>query len=68
MKTPTEEQRKEMIQEIIDRMLYLPYDKKRDFIEGLLDAFDEYPLKYHYNDRGIRVYEETFHKNELTLP
>lgn len=52
----TEQKRKEVIQEIIDRMLYLPERKRKVFIEILLDSFDEFPLDYTYNERGIKVF------------
>lgn len=63
--TPTEEKRKEMIQEIIDRMLYLPDIKKRVFLDIIQDSFEVFPLEYTINDRGIRVYTNTNKKQEL---
>lgn len=56
MVTPEEKQRKELVQEILDRLMYLPSSKKRDFLDMLYDSFEEYPLEYTYNDRGMRVY------------
>jgi hypothetical protein len=56
MVTPEEKQRKELVQEILDRLMYLPSTKKRDFLDMLYDSFEEYQLEYTYNDRGMRVY------------
>lgn len=52
----SEEQRKEMVQEILDRVLYLPSTKRRDFLDTIKDLIEEYPLVYTLNDRGMRVY------------
>jgi hypothetical protein len=66
METPNEKQRKELMQEILDRLMYLPSSKRRDFLDTLLDSFDEYPLEYTINDRGMRVYTNpNFKKQEL---
>jgi hypothetical protein len=66
METPNEKQRKELMQEILDRLMYLPSSKRRDFLDTLLDSFDEYPLEYTTNDRGMRVYTNpNFKKQEL---
>jgi hypothetical protein len=52
----TEQKRKEVIQEVIDRMLYLPERRRQVFMEILLDSFDAFPLDYSYNERGIKVF------------
>lgn len=66
METPNEKQRKELMQEILDRLMYLPSSKKRDFLDTLLDSLEEYPLEYTINDRGMRVYTNpNFKKQEL---
>lgn len=56
METPNEKQRKELVQEILDRLIYLPSSKKRDFLDTLLDSFEEYPLEYTFNERGMKVF------------
>lgn len=56
MDTLNEEQRRELMQEIIDRLIYLPSSKRRDFLDTLLDSIEEYSLEYTINDRGMRVY------------
>ena len=66
MEKLNEEQRKKLMQEILDRLIYLPSSKRRDFLDTLLDSFDEYPLEYTINDRGMRVYTNpNFKKQEL---
>jgi len=52
----TEQKRKEVIQEIIDRMLYLPSKRREVFMEILQDSFEAFPLEYDVNDRGIKVF------------
>jgi|LauGreDrversion4_2_1035121.scaffolds.fasta_scaffold01193_18 hypothetical protein len=60
----TEKQKKEMVQEILDRIMYLPSTKRRDFLDMLHDSFEEYPLEYTLNDRGMRVYTNPNFKTE----
>jgi hypothetical protein len=60
----SEEQRKEMVQEILDRILYLPSAKRRDFLDTIQDLIEEYPLVYTLNDRGMRVYSNPNFKTE----
>lgn len=64
METPNEKQRKDLVQEIIDRLMYLPSTKKRDFLDTLLDSIEEYPLEYTTNDRGMRIYRNPNFKNQ----
>jgi flagellar biosynthesis protein FliR len=52
----TEQNRKEVIQEVIDRMLYLPSKRREVFMEILMDSFDAFPLEHEVNDRGIKVF------------
>ena len=49
-------ERLEMIQNVIDRLLYLKDDKKSEFIGYLETLFDVYEVKYQ-EINGIRVYE-----------
>jgi hypothetical protein len=56
MEKLNEEQRKKLMQEILDRLIYLPSSKRRDFLDTLLDSIEEYPLEYTTNDSGMRVY------------
>jgi hypothetical protein len=49
-------ERLEMIQNVIDRLLYLKDDKKNEFIGYLETLFDVYEVKYQ-EINGIRVYE-----------
>jgi hypothetical protein len=52
----TEQKRKEIVQEIIDRMLYLPNNRREVFMEILQDSFEAFPLDHEVNDRGIKVF------------
>ena len=52
----TEEKRKEVIQEVIDRMLYLSPNRREVFMEILMDSFEAFPLDHEVNDRGIKVF------------
>jgi hypothetical protein len=58
MYTPplTEYKRKEIIQEVIDRMLYLPIEKRQEFMKILIDSFEEFPVDYEVNNRGVKVF------------
>lgn len=64
MNTPTEEQRKLIVQELIDRMLYLPSQKKLQFITYLLDLIDDFKIEHHTNEEGVRIYSQTHKLNE----
>jgi hypothetical protein len=52
----TEQKRKEVIQEVIDRMLYLPSKRREVFMEILIGSFEAFPLDNEVNDRGIKVF------------
>jgi len=52
----TEQKRKEVIQEVIDRMLYLSPQRREVFMEILMDSFDAFPLDHEVNDRGIKIF------------
>lgn len=52
----TEQKRKEVIQEVIDRMLYLSPNRREVFMEILMDSFEAFPLDHEVNDRGIKVF------------
>jgi hypothetical protein len=58
MYTPplTEHKRKEIIQEVIDRMLYLPIEKRQEFMKILIDSFEDFPVDYEVNNRGVKVF------------
>ena len=60
----TEQKKKEMVQEILDRVMYLPSTKRRDFLDTIHDLIEEYPLEYTYNDRGMRIYTNPNFKTE----
>jgi hypothetical protein len=60
----TEEQKKEMVQEVLDRIMYLPSTKRREFLDTIHDLIEEYPLVYTLNDRGMRVYSNPNFKTE----
>ena len=52
----TEQKRKEVIQEVIDRMLYLPTKRREVFMEILIGSFEAFPLEHEVNERGIKVF------------
>lgn len=52
----TEQKRKEVIQEVIDRMLYLSPNRREVFMEILMDSFEAFPLDHEVNDRGIKIF------------
>lgn len=52
----TEQKRKEVIQEVIDRMLYLPTKRREVFMEILIGSFEAFPLEHEINERGIKVF------------
>lgn len=52
----TEQKRKEVIQEVIDRMLYLPNKRREVFMEILIGSFEAFPLEHEVNERGIKVF------------
>jgi len=56
MKIETEQQRKEFLQEIIDRLLYLPCDEKERFISIVTASFKKFNLKYEIERGAARVY------------
>ena len=56
MKKQSVEDRNEIIQDIIDRLLYLPEDKLREFNGYLVTLFDVYKVDVEIID-GIRIYK-----------
>lgn len=52
----TEQKRKEVIQEVIDRMLYLSPKRREVFMEILEGSFEAFPLDHEVNDRGIKIF------------
>lgn len=52
----TEQERLEIIQDLIDRLLYLPPAEMEVFTRMLNSCFNEFPVHYEVVD-GIRVYK-----------
>ena len=53
--TAQEQERLEILQDVIDRMLYLPPDKHKEFMEYLNTLFTVFKVEYQVID-GIRIY------------
>ena len=58
----TQEQRKETIQDVIDRLLYLPDDKLEEYKHYLSVLVSVYPIDVKI-ENGIRIYHVTKNKN-----
>lgn len=56
MKIETEQQRKEFLQEVIDRLLYLPSDERTKFISLMMASFKKFALNYKVEQGATRVY------------
>lgn len=56
MKIETEQQRREFLQEVIDRLLYLPSDERDKFISIMMASFKKFNLKYNIERGATRVY------------
>jgi len=56
-----ERQRNETIQDVIDRLLYLPEDKLKEYKHYLNVLVDVYPIDMKIED-GIRIYHVTKRK------
>jgi hypothetical protein len=52
----TEQERLEIIQDLIDRLLYLPKEEMDIFIKILDNLFHDFPVHYEIVD-GVRVYK-----------
>lgn len=52
----TVEQRNELIQDVIDRLLYLPDGQLREYKEYLNTLSDVYPIQVEVKN-GVRVYD-----------
>ena len=57
----TETQRNETIQDVIDRLLYLPEDKLKEYKYYLEILVEVYPIDMKV-DNGIRIYHVTKRK------
>lgn len=51
----TEQERLEIIQDLIDRLLYLPETERDVFMRILNSLFEDFPIYYDVVD-GVRVY------------
>lgn len=58
MTLPTIDERNEILQNIIDRLLYLPDNERETFVATLESMFIIYSIDMHIED-GIRVYNTT---------
>jgi hypothetical protein len=58
-----ERQRNETIQDVIDRLLYLPEDKLKEYKHYLNVLVDVYPIDMKIED-GIRIYHVTKRKSK----
>jgi hypothetical protein len=56
MRTETIEERNEIIQDVIDRLLYLPDDKLKEYKHYLDLLVQVYPIPMQIRN-GIRIYE-----------
>jgi hypothetical protein len=55
MRTETIEERNELIQDVIDRLLYLPEDKLKEYKSYLDTLTAVYPIPMEIKD-GVRIY------------
>jgi hypothetical protein len=53
---PTEDERKEIVQDVIDRLMYLPNKNRELFLSRLGNLFVEFDLDVQTID-GIRIYK-----------
>jgi len=58
MKIETEQQRKEFLQEAIDRILYLPSDEKEKFVSVMVSSFRKFTPMYRIEQGETRVYQK----------
>jgi hypothetical protein len=58
MKIETEQQRKEFLQEVIDRILYLPSDEKEKFVSVMVSSFRKFTPMYRIEQGETRVYQK----------
>jgi hypothetical protein len=54
----TYEERQEVVQDVIDRLLYLSDTEFTEYIRGLGNLFSEFPLMYEKRN-GIRIIKNT---------
>lgn len=56
MKIETEQQRKEFLQEVIDRILYLPNEEREKFLAVMESSFKKFTPSYKIVQGAARVY------------
>jgi len=58
----TEQERLEIIQDLIDRLLYLPETDRKVFMRILSSVFHDFPIHYDVVD-GVRIYKHVKRNN-----
>lgn len=61
-----EQERREIVQDVIDRLIYLRADKLQMYKNELQNMHSQFSLKV-VNNIGVRVYEETVEIHNLTV-
>lgn len=56
MKIETEQQRREFLQEVIDRLLYLPKEEREKFLLVMESSFKKFVPMYRIEHGATRVY------------
>lgn len=61
-----EQERREIVQDVIDRLIYLRADKLQMYKNELQNMHSQFSLKV-VNNIGVRVYDETVEIHNLTV-
>lgn len=61
-----EQERREIVQDVIDRLIYLKSDKLQMYKNELQNMHSQFSLKV-VNNIGVRVYDETVEIHNLTV-
>ena len=55
-----------MIQDVIDRILYLDVESKNSFSSDINELLNKYPINYEIVD-GVRIYNQTQYERETNI-
>jgi chromatin remodeling complex protein RSC6 len=58
MKIETEQQRKELLQDVIDRLLYLPNGEQEKFVRLLELSLNKFQIAYNIKKGDCRIYQK----------
>ena len=58
MKIETEQQRKELLQDVIDRLLYLPNGEQEKFVRLLELSLNKFQIAYNVQKGDCRIYQK----------